>query len=155
MLKLIETVWRTKFTFYFQAIRKLNFGRKYTGFRLIAPQLLSCGENNLQIPDPHQISGGIMIFQTKSMTWSKKNFSDIQSIDFCDFRRFSGILNGNMNYTTFFTRITNIRFFFASAEWLLSYEHIQKPEVQNGTVFFPNLKHELRFLTNKHQSNKT
>ena len=37
--------------------------------------------------------------------------------------------------TTFFTRITKIRFFFASAQWLLSYEHIQKPEVQNGTVF--------------------
>ena len=62
MLKLIETAWRTKFTFYFQAIRQLNFGRKYTGNRPIAPQLLSCGENNLQIRDPHQISGRTDVF---------------------------------------------------------------------------------------------
>ncbi len=42
MLKLVEIVWRTKFTFYFQAIRKLKIVRKYTGNRPIAPQLLSC-----------------------------------------------------------------------------------------------------------------
>ena len=62
MLKLIETVWRTKLTFYFKEIRKLNFGRKYTGNRLIAPQLLSCDENNSQIRDPHQISGRTDVF---------------------------------------------------------------------------------------------
>jgi hypothetical protein len=62
MLKLIETVRRTKFTFYFQAIRQLNFGRKYTGNRPIAPQLLSWDKKNLQIRDPHQISGGTDVF---------------------------------------------------------------------------------------------
>ena len=62
MLKLIETVWRTKFTFYFQAIRQLNFGRKYTGNRPIAPQLLSYDQNNSQIRDPHQISGRTDVF---------------------------------------------------------------------------------------------
>ena len=58
----METFWRTKLTFYFWEIRKLNFGRKYTGNRPIAPQLLSWGQNNLQIRDPHQISGGTDVF---------------------------------------------------------------------------------------------
>jgi hypothetical protein len=62
MLKLIETVWRTKFTFYFLAIRKLNFGRKYTGNRPIAPQLLSCYQNNFQIRDPRKISDRTDVF---------------------------------------------------------------------------------------------
>ena len=62
MLKLIETVRRTKFTFYFKAIRKLNFGQKYTGNRPIAPQLLSCDQNNLQIRDPREISDRINVF---------------------------------------------------------------------------------------------
>ena len=55
MLELMETVWRIKFTFYFQAIRQLNFGRKYTGNRPIAPQLLSGDKKNLQIRDPRVI----------------------------------------------------------------------------------------------------
>jgi hypothetical protein len=62
MLKFIETVWRTKLTFYFLEIRKLNFGRKYTGNRPIAPQLLSYDQNNSQIRDPHQISGRTDVF---------------------------------------------------------------------------------------------
>ena len=74
MLKFIETVWRTKFTFYFLEIRKLNFGRKYTGNRPIAPQLLICDQNNLQIRDPREISDRIDVFKTKSMTWPKKFF---------------------------------------------------------------------------------
>jgi hypothetical protein len=124
MLKLIETVWRTKFTFYFWVIRKLKIVRKYTGSRPIAPQLLSCDQNNSQIRDPRRISDRINVFKIKSMTWPKKNFSELYVVDFCDFRRFSGILDGQMNFTAFFTRITKIWFFFASAQWLLSYEHI-------------------------------
>jgi hypothetical protein len=62
MLKFIETVWRTKFTFYFLEIRKLYFGRKYTGNRPIAPQLLSWGQNNSQIRDLHQILDGFDVF---------------------------------------------------------------------------------------------
>ena len=62
MLKLIETVRRTKFTFYFKAIRKLNFGRKYTGNRPIAPQLLSCDKKTLQIRDPHEVSDRTNVF---------------------------------------------------------------------------------------------
>ncbi len=135
MLKLIETVRRTKFTFYFQAISKLNFGRKYTRNRPIAPQLLSCDQNNLQIRDPREISDKIDVFKMKSMTWPQKYFSELQYVDFGDFRRFSGILDGNMNFATFFTRITKIRFFIASAQWLLSYGHIQKPEVESNKCF--------------------
>ena len=77
MLKLIETVWRTKLTFYFQPIRKLKIVRKYTGSRPIAPQLLSCDQNNSQIRDPRQISGGTEVFQTKSMRWPKKFFPEL------------------------------------------------------------------------------
>ena len=62
MLKLVETVWKTKLTLYFQAIRQLNFDRKYTGNRPIAPQLLSYDQNNSQIRDPHQISGRTDVF---------------------------------------------------------------------------------------------
>ena len=76
MLKLIETLWRTKFTFYFKAIRKLKIVRKYTGNRLMAPQLLSCDPNNSQIRDPRQISGRTGVFKTKSMTWPKKKFPE-------------------------------------------------------------------------------
>ena len=70
---------------------------------------------------------------------AQKNFSE-RYVDFCDFRRFSGILDGNMNFTTFFTRITKIRFFSASAQWLLSYKHILKPEVQNSAGFYKSEK---------------
>ncbi len=77
MLKLIETVWRTKFTFYFWVIRKLKIVRKYTGSRPIAPQLLSCDQNNSQIRDPRRISDMINVFKIKSMTWPKKNFSEL------------------------------------------------------------------------------
>ena len=58
------------------------------------------------------------------MTWHKKIFPELYIVDFFEFRRFSGILDGNMNYTLYYTRITKIRFFFASAQWLLSYGHI-------------------------------
>ena len=70
---------------------------------------------------------------------AQKKFSWTNSV-FCDFRRFSGILDGNMNYTLYYTRITKIGFFFASAQSLLSYEHIQKPEVQNWAGFFKSEK---------------
>ncbi len=89
------------------------------------------------------------------MTWPKKNFSELQYVDFCDFRRFSGILDGNMNFTKFFTRITKIRFFFSLAQWLLSCKHIQKPEVKQKYLLdqtnqvFAKLTNELCFLTNK------
>ncbi len=45
-------------------------------------------------------------------------------VDFCDFRRFSSILDGKVSYTLNHTRITKIVFFFASAQLLLSYKHI-------------------------------
>jgi hypothetical protein len=91
MLKLIETVWRTKFTFYFWVIRKLKIVRKYTGSRPIAPQLLSCDQNNSQIRDPRRISDRINVFKIKSMTWPKKNFSELYPSIFAifdDFRVF-------------------------------------------------------------------
>jgi hypothetical protein len=66
--------------------KKTQIYRKHTGSKLIAPQLLSCDQNNLQIRDPHQISVGPDVFQTKSMTW-KKNFSELHS----RFLRFSTI----------------------------------------------------------------
>ena len=143
LLKLIETVWKTKFTFYFWAIRKLQIVRKYTGNRPIAPQLVSCDQNNSQIRDPRQILDRIGVFKKKSMTWPPKKFSELYIVDFFDFRRFSGISDGNMNYILYYTRITKIGFFFASAQWLLSYGHIQKPEVQNGAVFFKSEKWDL------------
>ena len=68
---------------------QLKIVRKYTGNRLIAPQLLSCDQNNSQIRD-RQISGRIDVFKTKSMTWPKKislNTSSIFAI-FDDFRVF-------------------------------------------------------------------
>jgi hypothetical protein len=123
MLKLIVTVWRTKLTFYFLEIRKLNFGRKYTGNTPIATQLLSWGKKNLQIRDPRQISDRTIVILNEIHDMAQKKFL-WTIVDFCDFRRFSGILDGKVSYTTFFTRITKIVFFFALAQWLLSYEHI-------------------------------
>jgi hypothetical protein len=54
----------------------------------------------------------------------KKILWTIYIVDFCDFRRFSGILDGDVSYTLYYTGITKIGFFFASAQWLLSYKHI-------------------------------
>jgi hypothetical protein len=60
----------------------------------ISPQLLRCDQNNLQIRDPHQISGGTYVFLKKSMTWHTKSFPGFSAI--CDFRRFLGIFYGHM-----------------------------------------------------------
>ena len=85
---------------------------------------------------------------------AQKNFSELQYVDF---RRFSGFLDGNVSYTAFFTKITKIGFFFASAQWLLSYGHIQKPEVNKKHPetkwfgFSQNQNNELCFLTSKNQ----
>ena len=71
MLKLTETV-ENKVHFLLLDNKKTQIYRKHTGSTLIAPQLLSCDQNNLQIRDPHQISVGPDVFKTKSMTWPKK-----------------------------------------------------------------------------------
>ena len=42
--------------------KKTQIYRKYIENTPIAPQLLSCDQNNFQISDPHQISGGNDIF---------------------------------------------------------------------------------------------
>ena len=146
----METVWRIKFTFYFWAIRKLKIYRKQTGTRPIAPQLLSCDQNNLQIRDPREISDKIDVFKTKSMTWPNKKFSELYIVDFCDFRRFSGILDENMNYTLYYTRITKIRSFFASANGYLAMSTFRNRKYKTALIF-SNLKNELCSLTNKHQ----
>ena len=119
MLKLIETLWRTKLTFCFKEITEL----KFTGSTLIAPQLLSCEQNNSNIRDPRQILGGIVC----SMTWPQKFFPGLVHL----FLRFSGIFYGNMNFTVFCARITKIGFSFASAQQLLSYKQIQKPVLKS------------------------
>ncbi len=72
----------------------------------------------------------------------KKIFLDMFSV-FCNFRRFSGILYGNMNYTLFPMTISKIWLILASPQCLLSYEHIKKPEVQSGAGFFQSEKWSL------------
>ena len=81
-----------------------------------------------------------------------KNSLSPSTVVFCDFPRFSGIFYGNMNFTPFCTRIPKIGLFFSSPQYLLSYEHIQKPEVNKKTqwikeISFWHIK-QMNFVSN-------
>ena len=143
MLKLIETVWRTKFTFYFMVIPKL----KLSGNRPLAPQLLSCVQNNSQIRDPRQISGGIDVFKTKSMTWPKNFFFRPQIFFFDDFRVF-WMETWTIPYFTRRSRKSGS--FLHKLNCYLAMSTFRNRKYRTARIF-TNLKSEICFLTNKHQ----
>ena len=161
MLKLIETEWRTKFTFYFLEITKLNFGRKYTGNRLIALQLLSWGQNNSQIRDLHQILDGFDVFKKKSMTWPKKIslsytlvFREIfklrPSSIFAIFDDFRVFLMETWTIPHFAWGSRKLNSFLFQLNSYLAISTFRNRKYRTALVI-SNLKNELCFLTNKHQ----
>ena len=150
MIKLIETVWRTKFTFYFKAIRKLKIVRKYTGNRPIAPQLLSCDQNNSQIRDPRQISGRIDVFKTKSMTWPKKIFLGYSSAFFAIFDDFRVFWMETWTVPYFSRESRKSGSFLLHLNGYLAISTFRNRKYKTALVFLI-LKNELCFLTNKRQ----
>jgi hypothetical protein len=150
MLKLIETVWRTKFTFYFKAIKKLNFGRKYTGNRPIAPQLLSWGQNNSQIRDLHQILDRFNVFKTKSMTWPQKIFLDYSSAFFAIFDDFRVFWMETWTIPHFVRGSRKSGYFLCQLNGYLAMSTFRNRKYRTALVF-SDLKNELCSLANKHQ----
>ena len=145
IIKLIETGWRRKFTFYFEASRKLKFFSGNTS------------------EDDESSSTIKLWWKQLTDSWSSSNFRwvwcilneihDIAQQIFpgrfnvvCDFQRFSGILDGHMNYTPFWTRITKIGFFlFVSSMVTELWAHLETGSkggsIQgNGTSYWKSEK---------------